>query len=333
MRDVKWASFPQIRGGPYREAIDVGWASPMDEISLTRELLAQGYDHAELHRMQRRGELSRIRRGAYAVGPLPEPAAEPEVDERHRQLIGATAPQLLPGAVVSHGSAAVLHGLPVWPKSVTQVHVTRSRSTGAKRRSLVEVHGATLSNQQVAELDGVPVTSLARTVLDLGRTLPFEQSVAAGDAALRLGLNVGDLEYVLLGMEHWPGVRRARRMTGFLDADSESAGESVSRVRLMEAGLPRPTLQKPIYDAAGYLVGRTDFCWEEERTVAEFDGMVKFGRLLKPGQSLADVVFAEKQREDAIRDLGWQVVRWLWADLYRRGVICDRVLRAFGRSR
>ena len=42
--------------------------------------------------------------------------------------------------------------------------------------------------------------------------------------------------------------------------------------------------------------------------------------------------FAEKQREDALRDLGWQVVRWLWADLYRPGVIRDRVLRAFARA-
>lgn len=305
----------------------------MDDISLTRTLLAQGFDHAELGRMQRRGELSRVRRGAYSSEPLPERAAGPEVDERHRKLILATAPQLLPGAVVSHGSAAVLHGLPVWPESVTQVHVTRSRSTGAKRRSLVEVHGATLSAEQTALVNGIPTTSLARTVLDLGRTLPFEQAVAAGDAALRRGLSIGDIEYALLGMEHWPGVRRARRATGFMDEDSESAGESVSRVRAMEDGLPRPTLQRRIYDPNGCLVARTDFCWEEQRTVAEFDGMVKYGRLLKPGQSIADVIFAEKQREDALRDLGWQVVRWLWADLYRRGVIRDRVLRAFGRSR
>ena len=305
----------------------------MEDIKLTRTLLAQGFGHAELLRMQRRGELSRVRRGAYAAGPIPEQPVGPEVDKRHLQLILATAPQLLPGAVVSHGSAAVLHGLPIWPESVTQVHVTRSRSTGAQRRSLVEVHGATLSDRQVDVVQGIPTTSLARTVLDLGRTLPFEQAVAAGDAALRLGLSIGDLEYALLGMEHWPGVRRARRVAGFLDADSESAGESVSRVRIMEGGLPRPTLQQRIYGHNGLLVARSDFYWEEERTIAEFDGMVKYGRLLKPGQSIADVIFAEKQREDALRDLGWQVVRWLWADLYRRGVIRDRVLRAFARSR
>jgi hypothetical protein len=44
------------------------------------------------------------------------------------------------------------------------------------------------------------------------------------------------------------------------------------------------------------------------------------------------VLFDEKRREDALRDLGWQIVRWLWADLYRQGVIRDRILRAFARA-
>lgn len=69
----------------------------MDDITLTRTLLAQGFGHAELLRMQRRGELSRVRRGAYATGPIPEQPVGPEVDKRHLQLIFATAPQLLPG--------------------------------------------------------------------------------------------------------------------------------------------------------------------------------------------------------------------------------------------
>jgi hypothetical protein len=52
----------------------------------------------------------------------------------------------------------------------------------------------------------------------------------------------------------------------------------------------------------------------------------------KPGHSIEEVLFEEKRREDALRDLGWQIVRWLWADIYRVGVIRDRVLRAFVRA-
>jgi hypothetical protein len=79
-------------------------------------------------------------------------------------------------------------------------------------------------------------------------------------------------------------------------------------------------------------MARSDFAWEEYRTIGEFDGKVKYGRLLRPGERIDDVVFAEKQREDAIRDQGRQVVRWLWDDLYRPGVIGDRVRRAFARA-
>jgi hypothetical protein len=117
-----------------------------------------------------------------------------------------------------------------------------------------------------------------------------------------------------------------------LDPRSESPGESVSRVRLHEDGLPAPELQQDIYDENGRFIARVDFCWKERRTIGEFDGKIKYGKLRKPGQSLEDAIYAEKLREDAIRDLGWQVVRWIWADLYRRGVIRDRVLRAFARG-
>jgi hypothetical protein len=96
--------------------------------------------------------------------------------------------------------------------------------------------------------------------------------------------------------------------------------------------LPAPELQRQIIDTRGRPVGRVDFCWEDHRTVGEFDGKIKYGRLLKPGESSEDAIFAEKVREDELRDNGWQVVRWLWSDLYRPGVIRDRLLRAFERT-
>jgi hypothetical protein len=93
-----------------------------------------------------------------------------------------------------------------------------------------------------------------------------------------------------------------------------------------------PDAQPDIFDEDGQFVARVDFCWRKLRTIGEFDGKIKYGRVLKPGQPIEDVLFEEKRREDALRDLGWQIVRWLWRDLYRRGVIRDRVLRAFARS-
>jgi hypothetical protein len=118
----------------------------------------------------------------------------------------------------------------------------------------------------------------------------------------------------------------------FGDGRSESPGESLSRVALARLGLPAPALQFEVHDGSGLLVGRADFGWEEQRTLGEFDGKVKYGRLLRPGQLSEDVVYQEKRREDALRDLGWQVVRWSWADLKDAAMIADRLWRAFSRT-
>jgi hypothetical protein len=199
---------------------------------MTRSHLEQGYGHDDLRRLQRAGDLIRLRRGAYAFEDQPDQLPE----ERHRRLVWATAPQLGDGAVFSHGSAAVLHGLPVWSTAVDRVHVTRNRRGSGARRAVVHVHGAPLAASEIILIDGMPVTSLARTMLDLARTLPMTQAVAAGDHGLTLGLRRHELDAGLASMKRWPGIRAAWRVVEFLDVRSESVGESVSRVRLMEEG-------------------------------------------------------------------------------------------------
>ena len=298
-----------------------------DDIVLTRTLRTQGLGTDDVARLRRSGELTRVRRGAYAYAPDEDQVGE----KRHRRLVLATAPQLLDGSVVSHGSAAVLHGLPVRGFAIEKVHVTRDRSGHGKRRSVVHVHGAPLPASDLTVIDGVLVTSLARTVLDLARTRPMEQAVAAGDVALRLGLSPATLRLGLFGMQRWPGVRAARRATEFLDVRSESVGESVSRVRMHLDGLPAPELQQAILGPDGQVIARVDFLWRDQRVAGEFDGKVKYGRLLKPGQSESDVVYDEKVREDRIRDEDYGVVRWTWADLRQRWVLRDRVRRALDR--
>jgi hypothetical protein len=159
----------------------------------------------------------------------------------------------------------------------------------------------------------------------------MERSVPIGDAALRLGLNLEDLAEVAGRCIGWRGMLQARRAMNFLDPRSESPGESCSRVVFHPIGMPAPVPQYEVWDRR-VLVGRTDFCWEEFRTLGEFDGMEKYGRLLKPGQTAADAVFEEKRREDALRDLGWQIVRWIWQDLYHPEDLRRRLERAFERG-
>ena len=80
-----------------------------------------------------------------------------------------------------------------------------------------------------------------------------------------------------LSMTRWPGTRQARRAVALLDPRSESPGESVSRVRLHEDGLPVPDPQQDIFDEDGQFVASVDFCWKKQRTIGEFDGKIKYG--------------------------------------------------------
>jgi hypothetical protein len=298
----------------------------MTSVRLTRELLADGYTHSELSAQLRAGSLTRVRRGAYDHEP------EHEIGLRHLALVEATLRLTAPSAVVSHVSAAVVHGLPVISASVGRVQVTRADVAGGRNRGALHLYAAPLREDEVVTIAGLRVTSLARTVVDLGRTQPFERAVVTGDAALQRQLSRADLEACLNASAGRPGVAGARRAVTFLDPRSESPGESLSRAALHLQHLPPPTPQYEVRRPDGRLVGRSDFGWEEHRTLGEFDGRVKYGRLLRPGQTAADAVYEEKLREDALRDLDWQLVRWTFADLLTPAVIADRVWRAFARN-
>jgi hypothetical protein len=225
----------------------------------------------------------------------------------------------------------VVHGLPVWPSALDKVHLTRSRTDSGRIRRLVHVHVAALGAADLTTVGRIPVTSLSRTFVDHARTVALSQAVAAGDRALHLGMDMSQVQDQLEAARARRGIGRARYAASLLDGASESAGESLSRVTFIEAGLPAPQLQVRLQDN-GQVIGRVDFLWPEYGTVGEFDGKVKYGRLLRQGETAADAVFREKLREDAIRDLGYQVVRWTWDDLFTPGQVFERLRRAFVRG-
>lgn len=272
---------------------------------------AAGHTYEHIRQLVRRGDLTPLRRGAYLAGPEPEDARV-----RHRLLIRATLSELSPTAVLSHASAAVWHGLPTWRIPLRRVHVTRIRSSGGRRSARVHVHVASLPAAEVVLVDGVPVTSVARTVVDVARSRPFEEAVVVADGALAAGLtDREELAAVLHGLHRRRGLPSARLAVEFADARAESVGESRSRVAIMRAGLPVPTLQWEVRDRHGRQIGRPDFGWEEQLVAGEFDGRIKYGRLVRPGESAGDVVYREKLREDRLRTVLRAVVRWTWNDL------------------
>jgi hypothetical protein len=300
----------------------------VDDIRLARELVQSGVNPVAIRSAVGTGSLRRLRRGAYV--DVAEVGDDPT--RLHRQQIVATLKQGHPRAVVSHGSAAVLHGLGVPRSALDRVHLTRDRRGGGQRRAWLQVHGHPLPPEDVRPLDAIPTTTLPRTVVDLGCSLPLADAVAVGDGALRLAATPEELEQVLASVGARRGIGTARRALDLLDARSESYGESVSRVLMLQAGLPPTEPQLLVRNEHGVVVARVDFAWPALGVIGEFDGRVKYGRTLAPGEDPVQALWREKLREDLLRDLGWQVVRWVWADLDDPSAWFARLERAFARG-
>lgn len=167
-------------------------------------------------------------------------------------------------AVVSHASAAVLHGLHIWAVRLDRVHVTRPRRNGGRCATFVHVHTAPLDPAEMLVIGGIRVTSLARTVVDLARSLPFEQAVVVADSAMFYErpdrVEHDDLAAALERAPRWPGSPAARRVIAFANGLSESVGESRSPAAIAAAG-------------TGHFIGRVDPGRPELRTVGEFAPM------------------------------------------------------------
>lgn len=295
--------------------------------ALRPRLLAAGFTDDELRRLRAERSVVAVRPGAY-VHSSDARLREPE--GRHALQVEAAVQQIGPGAVVSHASAAVLHGLPLWAVPLDRVHVTRDRRSGGRRTRYLHLHPAALDPDEIALVRGIAVTSVARTVADLARSLPFEAAVVAADGALRdHPIGRADLLEAVQRRSNRRGTSAARRVAAFADGRSESVGESRSRVALARCGLPPPVLQWEVRTTAGRWLARVDFGWPEHMTVGEFDGRVKYGRLLRPGQDPGDAVFEEKRREDALRDEDLRVGRWTWADLDAFDPVAQRLRRGF----
>jgi len=272
----------------------------------------------DLQRRARSGQVVRVRRGTYV-----DAEAWRELDDgaRHVVQVRAVRAAAVVPPVFSHWSAAALLGLPVVGRRDPWVHVVRDPAGGGRSNGDVVRH-AVAGRPDVTTVDGIAVTTAARTVVDLTRVAGLAVGVVAGDAAVRRGLtSVDELRVQTALAGRGRGVRAARWMVELVDGRSESPGESLSRARMAELGLPAPLLQHEVRDRQG-LVGRVDFWWPEHGVVGEFDGRVKYG------SDAADGLWQEKLREDRLRAAGLAVARWTWSDAWAGDPMAARLRRA-----
>jgi hypothetical protein len=241
------------------------------------------------------------------------------------------------GSAISCETAGALYELPLgrWragpPPAAGQppvIYVTHTPTTGPARRRHPRIieYAAALPASHVADLQGLRITTAARTVVDLARSRPYAEAVTVADAALHLGLTTNaQLIAVRDACRSWPGINLAAKVVEFADGAAESPLESRSRVAFAVGGLPTPVLQAVILLRNGGRA-RTDFLWPQWRVIGEADGRLKIQR---PGD-----LWAEKLREDELRDLGYEVVRWTWDEIVNYSeIVVARILRAAARGR
>lgn len=269
-------------------------------------LKARGKSPERIRTLVRRGALVRIGRGIY-VYPATASAFSATPDGDHVLRAAAAVIQAGRGSVVSHRSAAVLHGIDLIgrPGAVT---ITARPAAGRKGTAGVHLYTTSLPATDVTRKLGMPVTTAARTVIDLARTLTFAEGVVAADSAIRRRLtSKSDLRAVLAACPGRRGVVQAARVVEFADGNAESALESIARVTFDDCRLPAPELQIWITGATGEVIGRVDFYWEKYKTIAEVDGALKYA---DPARAKAQL-----RRDKKLREAGYQVVHFDWHEI------------------
>lgn len=276
---------------------------------------ACGWSDAALTRAVRSGRVLRLRHDQFSE---PEHGHDP-------RIVAAAAARACRRSVVSHRSAALFHDLPLLRPAPSRPDLTISpRATGDVAGALL--HRATLRADDVVDIGGVPVTSVPRTLIDLGRSLPMPAAVVTIDAAANRGLvDAVALEQIARGCRNWPGIRRAKRALAAADGRSESPLETVSRLVIAWLGLPMPDLQTRVHDDLGMFMGRLDFYWPGPGVAGEADGQGKYDS--------RTALLEEKRRQERMEALGLVVVRWDWNEVTRYPhLLRDRIKSAFERG-
>ncbi|MDX1885649.1 hypothetical protein [Mycolicibacterium sp. 120270] len=130
-----------------------------------------------------------------------------------------------------------------------------------------------IADDEVTYIDGVPVATVARTALDLGRYQSRGQAIARLDALMRAA--PFSTEEVLMLAKRYRGARGVKRLKEaipLVDGGAASPRETWLRLIYIDGGLPKPRTQIPIFDTDGTLLRTVDMGWEEYKVVSEYDG-------------------------------------------------------------
>ncbi|MGE9807815.1 type IV toxin-antitoxin system AbiEi family antitoxin domain-containing protein [Janibacter sp. G1551] len=283
------------------------------------DAVAAGWSHRALDRLVREERLIRLHTGWYAPPPVGD-----ELD-RHRLRTIAHVRARAGRAAASHTSALALLDLPLYRWPIGTVHLTRLEDGHSRRGEGVTVWGRWSEGQDAAPRSSAEVLCVAPAVAIVQAGLVGEPMTAliAADAALHRGLTTrAAIDEAVTHLQRRAGAGLVRQMLTVADGRRESPGESRTAWLLGSLGFAH-TPQVEISDGSSRW--RVDFLLDEAPVIVEFDGAVKYA-------DRSDLV-REKVREDALRALGYEVVRLTWRDLAHPDLVRSKVEAAIRRAR
>ena len=256
------------------------------------QLVECGLERGGIATRVQAGRLHVLHRGVYAVGHC-------AIGRKGRSMAAVLAGG--PGAALSHHAAATLWKLRPHRTGSTDVTVPRQRRSGRA----VRFHHTRLPPDEITVLDGIPVTTVPRTLFDLAGALDPRQVERALNEAdyLRLTdrLSLRDL------LERYP--RRAGAPTVRSALAGREVGATLTRSELEErflhllegAGLPRPMVNSVILGL------EVDCAWTERRLIVELDGHA--------AHATPATFERDRERDRRLQSAGWRVVRLTWRQL------------------
>ena len=296
-----------MAGGPTRTVqIEDASCAPLRELAIAElarrqhsvvalaQLTGLGLSPSAVRSRAACGRLRRLRRGVYAVGPG-------LLTARGRWMAAVMA--YGGGAVLSYLSAAALWGLMADRRG--NIHVSLP-TRSARSRDGIEVHGTvTMSPRDVTMADGIPCTSVARTLLDLAEYLDdrgVERAIEQAEV-LRLFDRRAVEEVLVRGNGRCGAGRLHRVLTAARDpAPTESELEEAFLALCRVHGIARPEVGIWLPTQEGYV--KADFRWRSSKLVVETDGY-RYHR--------GPAAFERDHRRDQLLQLaGWDVRRFTW---------------------
>lgn len=304
------------------------------------QILGLGWSPRQLERAVVGGGLVRLRRGLYAAAST---GSGPEAYRTELSRLRGVVGSLSSSAVISHDSAARLHGMwtPGLPSLVTHVTIP---GQAEREDACLRVHASRLPAPFVTTVWGLRVTTVARTAVDLARGRDLPQALVAIDGAWRTSLAghipdaadrlrertvpdavrdeiAAELLDAFAGVWAWPGSRVVRTAIDLSEPASESPFESWSRGWMEVIRLPRPVVNAEVYGRSGKRYFG-DFVWRSRRVIGEADGVAKYGAT---AEVMRARLRAQRERQDDLEAAGWHFVRWVTGEPAR--VVMARLAR------